>query len=82
MSHSFQAMGMNIKTPHRPIRARVRRRMDRLEWLPRVAAVGVPAQLSPCSYLLLPAGRPEGRLRGPRAGLRVDLLMKNSPLSP
>lgn len=49
MSHSFQPRGINITTPHTTISTRVRWRMDRLEWVPRVALVGAPVQLMPCS---------------------------------
>ena len=53
MSHSFQASGTNISTPHTSIRKMVRRKIARLEWVPRVALVGAPVQLRPCSYFLL-----------------------------
>ena len=42
--------------------------MDRLEWLPRVALVGAPAQLIPRSYLVFRTGRPAGLLAGPLIG--------------
>lgn len=47
--------------------------MDRLEWLPRVALVGAPAQLSPRSYLLRPAGLGAGALPDRFLDLFVDL---------
>ena len=45
--------------------------MARLEWLPRVALVGTPVQLIPCSYLVRPAGLLAGRF----LALSVDLPM-------
>lgn len=42
-----------------------------MEWLPRVALVGTPVQLIPCSYLVRPAGLLAGRF----LALSVDLPM-------
>ena len=53
MSHSFHARGMNMTTPHSTIKKTVRRKMDRLEWVPRVAVDWtLPRPPLPRSYLL------------------------------